>query len=83
MDRKQAAEIHRQPMEAARALDGASEAISALDAAVGDAVERCCELALPIHAEALAARIQVLVVSGRLEGQGDLRKWRHSEVRAK
>jgi hypothetical protein len=31
----------------------------------------------------LAARIQVLAKSGRLEDVGDLRKWRHGEVRLK
>ena len=31
--------------------------------------------------EMFAARVQVLVDAGRLESQGDLRKWRHSEVR--
>jgi hypothetical protein len=47
------------------------------------ALNRCKELALPISAEALAARIQVLAKSDRLEDIGDLRKWRHSEVRLK
>jgi Protein of unknown function len=47
------------------------------------ALKRCEELALPISGEALAARIQVLAKSGRLEDIGDLRKWRHSEVRLK
>jgi hypothetical protein len=45
------------------------------------ASKRCEELALPISGEALAACIQVLAESGRIEGAGDLRKWRHSEVR--
>jgi uncharacterized protein DUF3658 len=48
---------------------------------VGNASTRCQELALPIAAEVLAARIQVLAGSGRLEGKGDLRRWRHSEIR--
>jgi hypothetical protein len=47
------------------------------------AIERCKELALPVGGEALAARIQVLAESGRLEDIGDLRQWRHSEVRLK
>lgn len=50
---------------------------------VGMAFGRCKELGLPISDEALAARIQVLVDADRLEAQGDLRKWRHSEVRLK
>ena len=50
---------------------------------VGTALNRCRELGLQISDEALAARIQVLAESGRLEGIGDLRKWRFSEVRLK
>jgi hypothetical protein len=50
---------------------------------VGRAVERSLELALPISDEALAARIQSLAESGRLEDAGDLRIGRHSEVRLK
>jgi hypothetical protein len=44
---------------------------------------RCQELALPIGDESIAARLQVLSDSDRIEGIGDLRKWRHSEVRLK
>ena len=33
--------------------------------------------------EALGARIQYLADNGRIESQGDLSKWRHSEVRLK
>ena len=47
------------------------------------AVRRCQERGLPIGDEAIAARLQVLVDSDRIEGIGDLRKWRHSEVRLK
>ena len=47
------------------------------------AFKRCEELALPLSCEALAARIQVLAKAGRIEDIGDLRKWRHSEVRLK
>jgi hypothetical protein len=47
------------------------------------ALNRCKELALPISGEALAPRIQVLAKSGHLEDIGDLRKWRHGEVRLK
>jgi hypothetical protein len=45
--------------------------------------KRCQELAMPISDEEIAARLQVLADSDRIEGIGDLRKWRHSEVRLK
>ena len=45
--------------------------------------ERCERLALPISDEEIAARLQVLSDTDRIEGIGDLRKWRHSEVRLK
>jgi len=45
--------------------------------------KRCHELALPIGDESIAARLQVLNDSDRIEGIGDLHKWRHSEVRLK
>jgi len=45
--------------------------------------KRCKELDVPIGDEAIAARLQVLADSGRIEGIGDLRMWRHSEVRLK
>ena len=48
---------------------------------VGTALGRCRELGLQISDEALAARIQVLAESKRIEDIGDLRKWRFSEVR--
>jgi hypothetical protein len=47
------------------------------------AAQRCQELALPIGDEEIAARLQVLSDCDRIEGIGDLRKWRHSEVRLK
>jgi hypothetical protein len=50
---------------------------------IWDAVKRGQELALGVTDEMFAARIQVLVEAGRLESQGDVRKWRHSEVRLK
>jgi len=50
---------------------------------VGKAAERCKELDLPINAEILGARIGALAESDRIDGAGDLRKWRHSEVRLK
>ncbi|MCA6111784.1 DUF3658 domain-containing protein [Bradyrhizobium cenepequi] len=52
-------------------------------AMVWQAVKRSDELALGITEEMFAARIQTLVKADRLEGQGDLRRWRHSEVRLK
>jgi len=45
------------------------------------ALERCKELDLPIDADIVGARLGALAESGRIEGAGDLRKWRHSEVR--
>ena len=48
---------------------------------VGD-VFTCCEAQLnPIDPEIIAARIIALAEAGRIEGAGDLRMWRHSEVR--
>ena len=48
---------------------------------IGNALKYCKTLALPIDAEVLGARIQALAEADRLEGEGDLRKWRYSEVR--
>jgi hypothetical protein len=45
------------------------------------ALKRCEALGLPVDAEMVGVRIQALAEAGRLEGDGDLRKWRHSEVR--
>ena len=50
---------------------------------VAKAGERCKELGFEITHEALAARLQVLAESGRIEDVGDLRKWFFSEVRLK
>jgi len=50
---------------------------------IGDALGRCEEVGLPISAEVVAARIQALVEADRLVSQGDLRRWRFSEVRLK
>lgn len=47
------------------------------------AMRRCQERALPIGEEEIAARLQVLSDADRIEGIGDLRYWRHSEVRLK
>jgi len=46
-------------------------------------LNRCKKHGLPISCDVLAARIQELAETGRLEGAGDLRKWRRSEVRLK
>ena len=48
---------------------------------VGNLVIRCKALAWPIDAEMLAARVQALAEAGTIESAGDLRAWRHSEVR--
>ena len=48
---------------------------------IGNALKYCKTLALPIDAEVLGVRIQALAEADRLEGEGDLRKWRYSEVR--
>jgi hypothetical protein len=50
---------------------------------IWDAVKRGEELALGVTDEMFAARIHALVEADRLESQGDVRKWRHSEVRLK
>jgi hypothetical protein len=47
------------------------------------AMQRCQERALPIGDEEIAARLQALASSDRIEGIGDLCYWRHSEVRLK
>src|SRR5438067_1179910 len=41
----------------------------------------CERVQLPVSAEMLGARIQALAQANRLDSQGDLRKWRFSEVR--
>ena len=48
---------------------------------IGNLVIRCDALAWPIDAEVLAARLQALAEAGTIESAGDLRSWRHSEVR--
>jgi hypothetical protein len=52
-------------------------------AVIWHAVKRSEELALGVTDEMFAARIQALVDANCLESQGDLRRWRHSEVRKK
>jgi hypothetical protein len=43
--------------------------------------QRCEELKLPIDADVLGVRILALVEAGRIESEGDVRKWRFSEIR--
>src|ERR1700738_627072 len=47
------------------------------------AMKRSKERGAPIGDEEIAARLQVLADSDRIEGIGDLRMWGHSEVRLK
>jgi len=46
-------------------------------------LKQCEQLNLPIDADIIGARLAALVDSDRIEGAGDLRKWRYSEVRLK
>jgi len=48
---------------------------------VGRALTECQKVLLPVSAEMLGARIRALAEADRLESQGDLRKWRFSEIR--
>jgi hypothetical protein len=66
MDRDRAAEIQKHLLEASDALDRVTEAMFKL---------------MAISYEMLGARIVALAKAGRIEGAGDLRMWRHSEVR--
>jgi hypothetical protein len=50
---------------------------------VGTALAQAQHCGLPINAEMLGARIEALADEDRLDSQGDLRFWRHSEVRLK
>lgn len=50
---------------------------------VGDAIGQCKARSLPINGETIAARLKALADSDLIETQGDLRKWRFSEVRLK
>jgi hypothetical protein len=52
-------------------------------AIVDKAYQRCEELGWPIDEDALAARIEVLSDDDRIQSQGYVRYWRHSEVRPK
>jgi hypothetical protein len=48
---------------------------------IGKTLKQCETLALPVDDEVVGVRIRALAEAGRLEGEGDLRKWRYSEVR--
>jgi hypothetical protein len=48
---------------------------------ISKALKQCERLALPVDAEVVGVRTRALAEAGRLEGQGDLRKWGYSEVR--
>ena len=50
---------------------------------IGLAFEKCREWPVPISDEILSARIGALSESDRIDSVGDVRKWRHSEVRLK
>jgi len=45
--------------------------------------ERCKELGLPIRDQAIAACLEAIADSDRIDAAGDLRMWRHCEVRSK
>jgi hypothetical protein len=96
MKREQAVRINDHLLDACDALDQArmerfDEIIfSAMKATwrktvmmVGLVMDRCKELELPISYEMIAARLKVLADTDRIEGIGDLRMWRNSEVRLK
>jgi hypothetical protein len=48
---------------------------------VGKTLQTCEEHGVQISAEAIDARMTVLVGTRRLEAKGDIRNWRYSEVR--
>ena len=48
---------------------------------IGNALKYCITLAIPVDEEVVGVRIRALAEAGRLEGEGDLRKWRYSEMR--
>jgi hypothetical protein len=50
---------------------------------IAEAMSRCEELALPVSDEMIGARLIALAEAGQIEGLGDLRKWRFSEVQLK
>jgi hypothetical protein len=48
---------------------------------VGSVFQTCKTRSIPLSDEVIAARIQELAEAGRIESQGNLTKWRYSEVR--
>ena len=60
-------------------LSAASDQWRKVALIIGNVVSRRDEIAA--ESELVAKRIVALVKSGRLESQGDLSKWRYSEVR--
>ena len=50
---------------------------------VGDVVTECQRLSWPITPEIVGARIEELSDDDRIDREGDLRYWRHSEIRLK
>ena len=50
---------------------------------IAKALVRCEELGLPIDVEMLGARLGALAEADRIDSAGDIRRWRHSEVRLK
>ena len=48
---------------------------------VGKAVQRSQQKGLLVSDQIIAARIEALAEAGLIDNQGDVRKWRHSEVR--
>ncbi len=50
---------------------------------IGDVAAAYNQRSTPLDAEIVGARIQALAEAGRIESQGNLSMWRHSEVRLK
>jgi hypothetical protein len=50
---------------------------------VGDVAVECERLAWPIPPDVIGARIEELAEQDRIDSEGDLRYWRHSEIRLK
>jgi hypothetical protein len=48
---------------------------------VGNVLQTCKASSMPLSDEVIAARIQELAGNGQIESQGNLSKWRYSEVR--
>jgi Protein of unknown function len=48
---------------------------------VGNVFQTCEARSIPLSDEVIAARIQELAENGLIESQGNLTKWRYSEVR--